>query len=497
MIHKKDPATFSDYLLDNSGLPAGSAEEIAFPETAAEVAELLRQCRNDARPVTIAGAGTGIVGGRIPCGGVILASDRLNRILQINRSVDKAGGWAVIEPGVRLEELSVAAASQGLAYPPDPTEKKAFLGGTVATNASGARGFKYGATRRYVRALGVALIGGDILELRRGEGFLRGQVDLELVSGARVCFSVPTYQLPVVKNAAGYYAGEGLDLIDLFIGQEGTLGAVTRIEVGLVPLAQGVCSGLAFFHDEAAALSYVAAVQEISWRDQSEITARINASCLEYFDERSLAILRERYHQIPRAAAAVYFDQENTAAAELDIMTAYSDLLARFGALDNDIWFASTEQQRGLLAGIRYDLPVMINERVKRNGFAKLSTDIAVPQRAFAVFFAYMKTQLQEIAAPYAVFGHIGESHLHLNLMPETAAAFRAAQALYRRLLVKAIELRGTIAAEHGIGKLKQQYLGLMFGDDGVRQMRQVKRAFDPLWLLGRGTLFESPEARD
>lgn len=493
MIHKKDRATFSDYLLDNSGLPAGSAEEIVFPETEAEAVELLRQCRDDARPVTIAGAGTGIVGGRIPCGGVILASDRLNRILQINRGADNAGGWAVVEPGVRLEELTVAAASQGLAYPPDPTEKKAFLGGTVATNASGARGFKYGATRRYVRALWVAFIGGDILELRRGERFLRGQLDLELASGATVRFSVPQYQLPGVKNAAGYYAGEGTDMIDLFIGQEGTLGMVTRIEVNLSPLAQGVCSGLVFFPDESAALSYVVAVQDRSRLDQAESASRINASCLEYFDERSLAILRERYHQIPSAKAAVYFDQENTAAAELDIMTAYSDLLARYVTLDSDIWFATTQQQRGLLEGIRYDLPVMINERVKRNGFAKLSTDIAVPQREFAVFFAYLKAQLQEIDVPYAVFGHIGESHLHVNLMPETAAAFSVAQVLYRRLLVKAIELRGTIAAEHGIGKLKQQYLGLMFGDDGVRQMRQVKRAFDPQWLLGRGTLFEVP----
>src|SRR2546422_2247253 len=138
-----------------------------FPESADEVAELLQQATHERTPVTVSGAGTGTVAGRVPFGGIVIATDKLNCIKTIAR--DEAGGRAVAEAGVVLRDLQRAVDAEGLLYPPDPTERGCFLGGNVATNASGARTFKYGPTRNYVQRLKLALATGEVIDLRRGE----------------------------------------------------------------------------------------------------------------------------------------------------------------------------------------------------------------------------------------------------------------------------------------------------------------------------------------
>src|SRR5688572_1714570 len=154
-----------------------------IPETVEEVSDVLAEANRDRTPVTVSGAGTGTVGGRVPFGGVVLATDRLNRIKQI----DRANRLAVAEAGVILSDFQKAVESEGLLYPPDPTERGCFLGGTVATNASGARTSKYGPTRDYIHGLKVLLASGEVLELKRGKvqadvkGRLRvGSIDVQL-----------------------------------------------------------------------------------------------------------------------------------------------------------------------------------------------------------------------------------------------------------------------------------------------------------------------------
>src|SRR5688572_27267682 len=136
-----------------------------IPETVEEVSDVLAEANRDRTPVTVSGAGTGTVGGRVPFGGIVLATDRLNRI----KVIDRTNNTAVAEAGVILSDFQRAVESEGLLYPPDPTERGAFLGGTVATNASGARTFKYGPTRNYIAGLKVVLASGEVLDLRRGE----------------------------------------------------------------------------------------------------------------------------------------------------------------------------------------------------------------------------------------------------------------------------------------------------------------------------------------
>src|SRR5216110_2963634 len=180
MITKTATDEIQTYLSDSSYLAGGNAARVVFPETAEDIGDVLAAATREGTPVNVSGAGTGTVAGRVPFGGTVLATDKLDRIKSIVR--DSAGGRAIVEAGVRLIDLQRAVESEGLMYPPDPTERSCFLGGNVATNASGARTFKYGPTRNYVRRLRIALASGDVINLRRGElhANVNGQVSLPL-----------------------------------------------------------------------------------------------------------------------------------------------------------------------------------------------------------------------------------------------------------------------------------------------------------------------------
>src|SRR5712691_7930152 len=248
MLTKSNPDEIQSFLSDASHMRDGHAERVVFPESAEEVAEVLRAATRDQTPVTVSGAGTGTVGGRIPFAGIVLATDKLNQIKSIAR--EEQGGHAVAEAGVRLADFQRFVESEGLFYPPDPTERSCFLGGTVATNASGARTFKYGPTRGYVERLKLALANGEVIDLRRGQLYAdaNGRIAVPLPSGRSIETQLPTYRMPQVrKNASGYYVAPGMDAIDLFIGSEGTLGVIVEIEVRLLPKPEGLLSGVVFF----------------------------------------------------------------------------------------------------------------------------------------------------------------------------------------------------------------------------------------------------------
>ena len=187
MLTKSQPDEIQDYLSDASYLPGGNASRVSFPENAEEVAEILRNATRTETPVTVSGAGTGTVAGRVPFGGIVIATDKLNRIASIARD-DRTGGRVVAEAGVVLLDLQRAVESEGLLYPPDPTERSCFIGGTIATNASGARTFKYGPTRKYVERLKVALVTGEVVDLSRGElhANRHGRIEIPLPSGAAI-----------------------------------------------------------------------------------------------------------------------------------------------------------------------------------------------------------------------------------------------------------------------------------------------------------------------
>ena len=224
------------YLTDASGF-TGWAERLVVPETEADVVTVLREAAASGTAVTVAGAGSGLTGSRVPQGGWVLSMERFGK-LEIEQ------GFARVGPAISLLELRDAAAKTKQFYAPDPTEITASIGGTIATNASGSRSFKYGSTRRHLRALRIALMDGTVREFRRGE-----KIDFERDFG----FAAPHLPVPnTTKYTAGYRLEEGMDWVDLFCGSEGTLGVTLAAEVALLPLPQDLFSGVIFFASERA-----------------------------------------------------------------------------------------------------------------------------------------------------------------------------------------------------------------------------------------------------
>src|SRR6266851_3066613 len=330
MLTKTQPDEIQDFLSDASYMRGGNAARVVFPETAEEVGEILSTATREGTPVTVSGAGTGTVAGRVPFGGIVIATDKLNRIKQIVHS-EQGGGRAIAEAGVILRDFQRAVESEGLLYAPDPTERSCFLGGTVATNASGARTFKYGPTRKYVERLKIALSTGEVIDLRRGElhADTQGRIKIPLASGREIKAQLPTYRMPEVrKHASGYYVAPEMDVLDLFIGSEGTLAVIVEVEVKLLPRPEGFLSGIVFFATEADLLSFVAEARSHSLANRgssprvskgvlahANSAGQLDARALEYFDSESLGFLRQKYSTVPDAGiGAIFLEQETTAA---------------------------------------------------------------------------------------------------------------------------------------------------------------------------------------
>ena len=499
MLTKSDPDEFQDFLTDASFLPGGFASQVVFPETAEEAASLLADATRAGTPVTVSGAGTGTVAGRVPFGGVVLATEKLNRILNIVQ--DETGGRATVQAGVVLRDLQQTVEARGLFYPPDPTERSSFLGGNIATNASGSRTFKYGPTRDYVEALTIALASGAVLRLRRGElaANQKGCIAIPLSSGKTIEAKLPSYQMPQVrKNASGYFVAPGMDVVDLFIGSEGTLGVIVDAEVRLIPKPEGFLSAVVFFDDHENLLSFVSKTRELSLANRrrminsgGDALHELDARALEYFDNESLGFLRQRYSQIPdKAIGAIFFEQEVTSANEESLMNVWYDWLGTNGAMLDESWFASNDQDRANLREFRHQLPVLMNEWFARYKQRKVSTDMSVPDEAFPEMLSYYKQTLGASNLRHTVFGHIGDNHVHVNILPRDDEEGARAREIYLDFVRRAVAVGGTLSAEHGIGKLKRDYFGEFYTEQHLREMADLKRAFDPAGILGRGNIF-------
>ncbi|MHA1736204.1 MAG: FAD-binding oxidoreductase, partial [Candidatus Thorarchaeota archaeon] len=312
----RDPSEIADtyalYLDDESHSFDGRADEILFPTTEGELAALLKQAHAKNVPVTIQGSRTGLTGAAVPLGGIVINVERMNRLLYVDYEESRGVYTIAAEPGVLLEDLVRAVTTKSLdelrgrgtpdqqavlerflkeptdyTFPVDPTETSACIGGITACNASGARTFRYGAVRDWVFRVRVVLMNGDILDIRRGEVFAEnGRFEIVLSDGSVVEVPVPTYEMPQTKNAAGLYAKPDMDLIDLFIGSEGILGAITLVELGLVPLPENIMTVMAFFPSEGDAVDFV--------YDVRSSDSPVQMTFLEYFGPNALKIIREK-----------------------------------------------------------------------------------------------------------------------------------------------------------------------------------------------------------
>ncbi|HSK71382.1 MAG TPA: FAD-linked oxidase C-terminal domain-containing protein, partial [Pyrinomonadaceae bacterium] len=218
----------------------------------------------------------------------------------------------------------------------------------------------------------------------------------------------------------------------------------------------------------------------------------VDAALIEYFDEKSLKFISEKFPEVPEnAKGAIFFEQETNAETEDVLLEQWNELLEKHNADLEKSWFTTTEQDREKMREFRHALPVSVNERIVRYGQRKVGTDMAVPDENFASFLQFYKQKLDESGLDYVIFGHIGDNHLHANILPKNTEEMTKAKHLYGRFIAQAVMLGGTVSAEHGIGKLKSKYLYVMYGERFLNEMAELKRAFDPNGILGRGNMFD------
>ena len=445
------------YLEDASGAK-GHAERICIPKDESELLSMLAEARKERAPITIAGGGSGLTGGRVPDGGWLISMEKFRR-LEIGSGIATAGA------GITLHELQAAAKPTGQFYPPDPTETMAFVGGTIACNSSGSRSFMYGATRRWVERVRFVLPSGEVLNVRRGDA---------------INFDVPTIPLPPArKHSCGYPLRPGMDWIDLITGAEGTLGVVLEADLRLLPNPKSLLNGIIFFPSDDAALDALDA-----WRTVTGLRM------LEYVDDQALRMIEQRYPDVPAMAkAALIIEQIMDSDADID---SWSVRLAETGAFEDKSWFGSSDGDREKFRKFRHALPEMSIAITAKNGFPSLGTDFSVPLEKNREMLKFYRQHMDQIMpGHYCIFGHVGDAHPHVNMLPATQAEFDAGTAALTTFARKAASLGGSVAAEHGLGKKKAKFLPIQYSAEHIEAMKAVKRRFDPEGYFGRGTLFE------
>ena len=491
------------YFSDAAHFPGGHAAGIVIPRTTAEIPDLVRH----ATAVLPIGAQSSLTGGATPMGEVVLSTEKLTRVL------DAGPSHIRVEAGVPVAVIQETLAAHGAWFPPTPTFTGALAGGIVATNAAGAATYKYGPVRPWVEALTVVLADGSELAIRRGETRARdGRLRVETASGI-VDVPVPSYRMPdVVKCSAGYHAEPDMDLIDLFVGSEGTLGVITTVTFRTLSPAPTGALALVPCLSEPDALALVAELR----RDGS-------VAAIEHMDRRCLEILRDdgadrrndvsfpfgtalallvQLELAPGTTQAQAFDQIEGALGGGGLDTPLARvcrLLHAHGVFDDThMALPGNARRAGQLIAVRESVPAGVNQRVGRaqheidSRIAKTAADMIVPFERFGEMMAIYREGFGSRGLDFAVWGHISDGNVHPNVIPRTIEDVRAGKEAILEFGREVARFGGCPLSEHGVGRsaVKQTLLRQLYGDRGIEEMRAVKAALDPAWKLSPGVLF-------
>ena len=415
------------------------ADLVAFPESTAEVQRIVALCAQRRVPVIPYGAGTSLEGNTAaPQGGLCLDMGRMDRVLEINA----ADMDCRVQPGVRRKALNAALRDTGLFFPVDPGAD-ASIGGMASTRASGTMAVRYGTMRENVLGLEVVLPDGSAIRTS---------------SRAR-------------KSAAGY------DLTRIFVGSEGTLGALTEITLRLHPLPEAVSAAVCPFPTLAAAVDTVIAVIQFG----------IPVARIELLDETMIrginAYSRLSYAEQP----TLFFEFHGSAAGVAEQAERAQEIAAEHGCADFQ-WATRPEERSRLWQARDNTLYAGLG---LRPGAKAMITDVCVPISRLAE--CLLATQRDVLASGLIapIVGHVGDGNFHLLILidPDNAEELQRAEALHHRLVRRALALDGTCTGEHGIGMGKIDFLEEELGG-AVDVMRRFKHALDPHNLMNPGKIF-------
>jgi glycolate oxidase len=406
-----------------------------------QVSDIMKYAYQETIPVTVRGAGTGLVGGCVPIhGGILLDTSQMNQIIEL----DATNMVLRVEPGVLLLDIYEKVEKEGLFYAPDPGEKTATIGGNISTNAGGMRAVKYGVTRDWVRGLEVVLPDGEIIK-----------------TGGKV-----------VKNSTGY------GLKDLIIGSEGTLGIIVEATLKLIKKPKKTISLLVPFDERKDAIAAAPIL----------IQKHVTPTAVEFLEKQSLqyseAFLGKKIpHNNFEAYLLLSYDGEHDDAIQRDIDIA-SKLCLELKA--HDVFLVDTEERRQSVWTIRG----AFLEAIKASSDEIDECDVVLPRAHIADFLSYVRevSQTLNIRIPY--FGHVGDGNLHIYFCKDNMSTDIWHQKLkqgFDLLYKKAFTYGGLVSGEHGIGFAKKEYMIELLGDKQIKLMRGIKDVFDPKHILNPG----------
>jgi D-lactate dehydrogenase (cytochrome) len=276
----------------------------------------------------------------------------------------------------------------------------------------------------------------------------------------------------------------------LFIGSEGTLGIITELKLKLLPLKEKILSCVVFFESEEDAFKFIDDARARTKPDTSAGKIEISARGLEFFNKLALDFLRPDYPSITYNTCCVWFEQELTKNDE-ELTEAWLNLIRKHNADAETSWLAVDKNKQEKFKDFRHAISAKVNDLVARRGLRKVGTDISVPAESFHSFYKWMTELVEQNNIEYVVYGHFGNCHPHLNMLPKDDDDFIKSKKIYSEICSEAVRLKGTVSAEHGIGKMKRDLLLMMYGEKVIRQMAKLKLVFDPNRILNIGNIFE------
>jgi len=503
------------HLEDAAHFTGGHAAGVAYPRSEWDVARLVTA---NSRILPI-GAQSSLTGGATPFGDVLLSTSRMTRVLAAGPS------RIAVEAGVPLDALQEALRVHRAVYPPVPTFTGATAGGSVSTNAAGAATFKYGSTRDWIESLTAVLPNGEVLDVARGACSADERGFVIQSGGETIRIPLPSYRMPdVAKRSAGYYAAPGMDLIDLFIGSEGTLGVITEVTFRVLAPAPAIALALIFCPTERVGIELAGELRHASvetWLSRDP--AGIDACAIEHMDDRSLALVRDHgdldqlHVAVPDGAALALlvqlelppvttsrlaYDQVESALlphAPDTGLVRFCQMLYRFGLLETTELAAPGDVSRHQqLLRFRESVPACVNRLVgaaKREvdgRIEKTAADMIVPFDRFGEMMEIYRRGFENRGLQFAIWGHISDGNVHPNVIPASHDDVVRGKEAILEFGREAARLGGCPLAEHGIGRnpVKQALARQLYGDAGIDQMRAVKRALDPQGKLSPGVIF-------
>jgi D-lactate dehydrogenase (cytochrome) len=513
---------YSAYLTDESKISSMPFDSLFFPKSEAELAAVIREMVNKEIPLTIAGARTGLVGGCVPQRGALVSLEHFDSVeavyfdpfseewrirAQAGVSLKSLDGMLRFkrfpsleqnpDPSIQSELTRFKEDKSNYYYPPDPTEMSASLGGTVVTNASGARTYRYGPTRAWVRGMRVFLANGEYLDIPRGKYFASpaGTFTVHDRAGKVFSFTIPNYSLPKTKCTAGIFTSPQMDLIDLFIGSEGIFGIVTRVDIAILKQEKKI-SIVQFLESDAQAIQLTMRLRE---------NKQLQLDFLEFYSQNALNLLRERQKSEPstvgmpplpdKAGAALFFEMSFDPQMKNNDFSLLENTVAECSASIADSWVGYEPRELDRFKSFRHLIPETVNEIIaeRKKTFPdlhKLGTDLAVPDEHLEEMWNLYREHCDAAHFEWLAFGHIGNNHIHINILPRNMQDQEKGLELYAFFAQKAVEFGGAVSAEHGVGKIKGKFLRLMYDREQMDQMKRVKDALDPHGLFNPGDIF-------